>query len=194
MAHHGPDPFLKRWTFAVVIASVIVLLSFLYNTQREVVLGIVNSGVGAKAQIPIGPYYKVTRVVDGDTIVVDINGVEEKIRLIGINTPETVDTRKIVECFGKEASARMEELVNGKNVRLESDDTQSLRDIYGRMLDYVYLEDGQMLNRKMIAEGYAYEYTYMTPYKYQKEFREIQTLARVSSRGLWAAETCSGKK
>lgn len=194
MAHHGPDPFAKKWMLAVVIASVIILLSFLYNTQKEAVLGILNNGLGAKSEVPVGPYYKVTRVVDGDTLVVNINGVEEKVRLIGINTPETVDPRKPVECFGKEASARMKELANGKNIRLESDNSQNTHDIYGRLLDYVYLEDGQMLNRKMVAEGYAYEYTYMTPYKYQKEFRDVQTLAKVSSRGLWAPETCNGKK
>lgn len=194
MAHHGPDPLAKRWMLAVVITSVIILLSFLYNTQRDAVFGIVNNGLDAKAQIPIGPYYKVIRVVDGDTLVVNINGVEEKVRLIGINTPETVDPRKTVECFGKEATSRMKDLADGKNVRLENDNSQSERDVYGRLLDYVYLEDGQMLNRKMIAEGYAYEYTYMTPYKYQKEFRDVQTLARVSARGLWAPETCSGKK
>ena len=194
MASHAPDIFSKRWMLAVIIFSVIILLSLLYNTQKDAVLGVLNNGLDAKSQVPVGPYYKVTRVVDGDTLVVNINGVEEKVRLIGINTPETVDPRKTVECFGKEAGARMKELANGKNVRLESDDTQSLRDIYGRLLDYVYLEDGQMLNRKMVAEGYAYEYTYMTPYKYQKEFRDIQTLARVSARGLWSPETCGGKK
>ncbi len=195
MAHHGPpDIISKRWTLVLVITLVIIFLAFLFNTQRDAVFGILNYGIGEKSQVPIGPYYKVTRVVDGDTLVVNINGVDEKVRLIGMNTPETVDPRKSVECFGKEASARMEQLADGKNVRLESDSTQSIRDIYGRLLDYVYLEDGQMLNRKMIAEGYAYEYTYMTPYKYQKEFRDIQTLARVSARGLWSEDTCNGQK
>jgi micrococcal nuclease len=116
------------------------------------------------------------------------------VRLIGINTPETVDPRRPVECFGKEASNRMKELAKGEIVKLEYDETQSTRDAYGRLLAYVYLEDGEMLNRKMIAEGYAYEYTYMLPYRYQKEFRELQTLAKTSKRGLWSDETCSGSK
>lgn len=190
---HGPDPFAKNGILALNITVAVVILSFIYNTQRDVVLSLLNFGVSKNSKIVAGPYYKVTRVVDGDTLLININGVDEKVRLIGINTPETVDPRKTVECFGKEASKRMNELANGQNVLLESDDTQGTRDTYGRLLDYVYLEDGQMLNRKMIAEGYAYEYTYMTPYKYQKEFRDIQTLARTSARGLWSPETCNGK-
>ncbi|HCC06139.1 TPA: nuclease [Candidatus Nomurabacteria bacterium] len=194
MSHHVNDPFSKYGMLALIIVCVLALLSILYGTQREAFSSFLNNEAGKKIEVPVGPYYKVTRVVDGDTLVININGIDEKVRLIGINTPETVDTRKPVECFGKEASARMEDLADGKNVRLESDDTQSTRDIYGRLLNYVYLEDGQMLNRKMIADGYAYEYTYMTPYKYQKEFRDVQTLARVSARGLWAPESCNGKK
>lgn len=144
--------------------------------------------------IPQYEYFKVTRVVDGDTLEVDIHGTKEKVRLIGINTPEAVDPRSPVQCFGKEASSRMKDLAQGNLVRLEYDDSQTFRDTYDRLLDYVYLEDGQMLNRKMLAEGYAYEYTYGTPYKYQQEFRELVALARTSGRGLWSTNTCDGKK
>lgn len=148
----------------------------------------------AKQGNNVGYYYTVTKVTDGDTIHVDMNGVDEKVRLIGINTPETVDPRTSIQCFGKEASLRAKELVGGKIVRLEFDDSQSMRDAYGRLLSYVFMEDGEMLNRKMVAEGYAYEYTYLKPYKYQKEFRGLQNIARVSGRGLWAANTCDGHK
>lgn len=137
-------------------------------------------------------YYKVTKVTDGDTLHINLDGVDETVRLIGINTPETVDPRRPVQCFGKEASTRMKEIAGGKIVRLEYDDTQDARDTYGRILAYVYLEDGQMLNRKMVAEGYAYEYTYLTPYKYQKEFKGLQNLARTSEYGLWSKSTCDG--
>jgi micrococcal nuclease len=157
-------------------------LTFLNTPQKG---GVVNS---------IGTYYTVTKVIDGDTLHIDKDGVDEKIRLIGINTPETVDPRTQVQCFGKEASNRMKELAEGKIIRLEYDDSQSLRDAYGRLLAYVYLEDGQMLNRKMVAEGYAYEYTYLHPYKYQSEFRDLQNIARTSGRGLWNPDTCEGKK
>jgi micrococcal nuclease len=138
-------------------------------------------------------YFEVTRVVDGDTLELDVVGLKEKVRLIGINTPEVVDPRKPVECFGKEASNRMKELAKGQKVRIEYDETQGYRDMYDRMLAYVYLEDGQMLNRKMLAEGYAYEYTYNTPYRYQKEFRSLVELARTSERGLWAKNACAQK-
>jgi micrococcal nuclease len=123
-----------------------------------------------------------------------MNGADEKVRLIGINTPETVDPRVPVQCFGKEAGERMKELADGKIVRLEYDETQNTRDIYSRLLAYVYLEDGEMLNRKMLAEGYAYEYSYMLPYKYQNEFRDHQSFAKSTSRGLWAPDTCNGNK
>jgi micrococcal nuclease len=156
--------------------------TFLNTPQKG---GVVNT---------IGTYYKVTKVIDGDTIHIDMNGTDEKVRFIGINTPETVDPRTQVQCFGKEASDKMKELAEGKLVRLEYDDSQGSRDIYGRLLAYVYLEDGEMLNRIMVADGYAFEYTYLTPYKYQTEFRELQNIARVSGRGLWNPATCDGKK
>lgn len=182
-----PAPVLRLGITGLVIVIFALLyqafgLTFLNTPQKG---GVVNT---------IGTYYKVTKVTDGDTIHIDMDGTDEKVRLIGINTPETVDPRTQVQCFGKEASERMKELAGGKIVRLEYDDSQSLRDTYGRLLAYVYLEDGEMLNRKMVAEGYAYEYTYLAPYKYQSEFRDLQNIARVSGRGLWNPETCDGKK
>jgi micrococcal nuclease len=138
----------------------------------------------------VGEKYEVQKVVDGDTLTILYNNVPTKVRLIGINTPETVDPRRPVECFGKEASDRMKSLAGGKSVYLETDDTQGVYDKYGRLLAYVYTEDGQMLNRKMIAEGYAYEYTYLHPYRYQKEFKEYQAFAKNSKQGLWADSAC----
>jgi micrococcal nuclease len=169
----------------------IVLLAILYQLQADKIIDI---GIPTKYPNTVGTFYTVTRVVDGDTLHVNIEGNDETVRLLGINTPETVDPRRPVQCFGKEASTRMKELAKGQIVRLEYDDSQSLRDAYNRLLAYVYLEDGEMLNRKMIAEGYAYEYTYMHPYKYQKEFREVQDLAKQSLRGLWSPDTCNGEK
>ena len=135
--------------------------------------------------------YSVIKVVDGDTISVNINGNTETIRLIGINTPETVDPRKPVECFGVEASNRAKELLTGKKVILETDSTQGERDKYDRLLRYVWLEDGTFFNKIMISDGYAYEYTYDTPYKYQTEFKQAETEARLTKLGLWAGDACS---
>lgn len=134
--------------------------------------------------------YKVTKVVDGDTIAVDIDGKTETLRLIGINTPETVDPRKPVECFGKEASDKAKAVLTGKSVRLESDSTQDERDKYGRLLCYVFLADGTSFNKMMISEGYAYEYTYNTPYKYQTEYKQAEKEAKEAQKGLWAAGLC----
>jgi micrococcal nuclease len=169
----------------------VFFVALIYQMQ---LWGVFDLGLPTAPKNTIGTFYEVTKVTDGDTIHIDKDGTNERVRLIGINTPETVDPRKEVECFGREASNRMKELADGKLVRLEYDESQSSRDTYGRMLAYVYLEDGQMLNRKMVAEGYAYEYTYMTPYRYQEEFRQLQNIARTSGRGLWSPDTCNGKK
>lgn len=137
---------------------------------------------------------RVTNVVDGDTVDVDLNGRVIRLRLIGINTPETVDPRRPVECFGKEASDRAKTLLADQTVLLESDPSQDDRDQYDRYLRFLWFEDGRMFNLQMIAEGYAYEYTYRLPYKYQREFKAAQGEAERNKRGLWSPQTCSGQK
>ncbi len=133
----------------------------------------------------------VTKVVDGDTIKVIIDGKTETIRLLGIDTPEVVDPRKPVQCFGKQASEKTKELLTGKLVVLEADQTQGDRDKYGRMLRYIYLEDGTFINEVLIRQGYAHEYTYQSnPYTYQEQFREAEKEAREQKRGLWAENAC----
>lgn len=131
----------------------------------------------------------VTRIVDGDTIETLATG---KIRLIGVDTPETVDPRKTVQCFGKEASDKAREMLSGKNVRLEKDPTQGDKDIYNRALRYVYLEDGTLFNKWLVENGYAHEYTYIIPYKYQQDFKNAEKSARENNRGFWAPESCNG--
>jgi len=135
--------------------------------------------------------FPVVKVVDGDTLSISINGKTETIRLIGINTPETVDPRKPVECFGKEASNKAKELLTGKSVRLEADPTQGDTDKYNRLLRYVWLEEGLSFNKQMISDGYAYEYTYAKPYKYQAEFKQAEAVAKQAKRGLWADGACA---
>lgn len=137
-------------------------------------------------------YYSVTSVVDGDTVKVNINGTVETLRLIGMDTPETVDPRKPVQCFGKEASNKAKELLVGTKVRLEKDSTQGELDKYGRTLAYIYREDGLFYNKYMIEQGYAHEYTYNTPYEYQAEFKAAQKSAQENQMGLWSPSTCNG--
>lgn len=142
------------------------------------------------SQEPKQEGYKVVKVVDGDTIDVFIDNKTERLRLIGIDTPETVDPRKSVQCFGKEASNKAKEMLLGQFVSLESDDTQGERDKYKRLLRYVFLPDGNNFNLYMISEGYAHEYTYDQPYKYQAEFKQAEVDARENSRGLWNSAAC----
>ncbi len=146
----------------------------------------------APKEAPKPGFNYVTHVVDGDTIDVDIDGKTERIRLIGIDTPETVDPRKPVQCFGKEASNKTKEMLSGKQVRLEADPTQDDRDKYGRLLRYVFLEDGTNYNQWLVVQGYAHEYTYDIPYKYQAEFKAAERQAQNLNRGLWSAKTCNG--
>lgn len=137
---------------------------------------------------------QVERVIDGDTIAVLIDGRSERVRMIGIDTPESVHPSQPVECFGREASAYAAELMSGQVVYLEEDPSQDSRDRYGRMLRYVWLEDGRLVNLVMIAEGYAFEYTFETPYKYQGAFQQAEQTARAQEAGLWSPATCDGQQ
>jgi micrococcal nuclease len=138
-----------------------------------------------------GPY-PVDHVVDGDTVWVRRDGRLVKIRLIGMDTPETVDPRRPVQCFGREASAQAKRLLSGARVYLAADATQDRIDRYGRELDYLWLADGRFFNQIMIRQGFATEYTYHLPYHYQAAFRAAQRLAERQSQGLWARSTCDG--
>ena len=144
--------------------------------------------------VPPGSPAIVTHVVDGDTITVQINSAKEKVRLIGVNTPETVDPRRPVQCYGKEASAYTKSLLTDKTVYLEADESQSDRDKYNRLLRYVWLDAQTNVNKQFVAEGYAYEYTYNLPYKYQAEFKAAEKEAKDAGKGLWAEDACNGRK
>jgi micrococcal nuclease len=132
--------------------------------------------------------YTVVRVDDGDTIVVDMAGTEEKIRFIGLDTPETQDPRKPVQCYGQAASAQAKSLIGNGPVRLESDPLSSNRDRYNRLLRYVYLSDGQLVNLAMIEQGYGFAYLSF-PFTKSDEFAAAQTTAREQNRGLWSSCT-----
>ena len=128
--------------------------------------------------------YKVLKVVDGDTIQIDYNGTKEKVRLIGIDTPESVhpDETKNNE-NGKIASEYTKSLLTDKSVKIELDVQE--RDKYGRILAYVYL-DGKMINKKLLEDGYAQVATFPPNVKYVDEFIEIEKEAKKAKRGLWA--------
>lgn len=123
----------------------------------------------------------VTRVIDGDTI--EIEGGAH-VRYIGMDTPETVDPRMPIQCFGLEASAKNKELVEGKTVRLEKDVSET--DHYGRRLYYVFVGD-TMVNLLLVKEGYAHAATFPPDVKYHRQFLEAEREAREQKRGLWAS-------
>jgi micrococcal nuclease len=122
---------------------------------------------------------KVKRVIDGDTLLL-ING--ERLRLIGVDTPETKHPQKPVQRFGNEAYLFTKRIVEGKEVRLEYD--WQKRDKYGRLLAYVFLPDGTFLNAEIIKQGYGFAYTRF-PFKYMEEFRRYEKEARENGRGVW---------
>lgn len=140
-----------------------------------------------------GPY-PVLKVVDGDTIWVDRQGQRVKVRLTGLNTPETKDPRVGVQCFGKEASGRATRLLDRQSVYLEHDSTQDSTDRYGRELAYVWTTTGMLVNLAMIVDGFGHEYTYDLPYRYQQQFRAAEADARANGRGLWSPAACAGNE
>lgn len=131
---------------------------------------------------PPAGYDVVTRVVDGDTIEVDGT---TKVRYLGMDTPETVDPRKPVQCFGHEASDYNHKLVEGKFVRLVRDVEDT--DKYGRLLRYVYLQDGTFVNLQLVAQGYARTYTWPPNIAHTQEFVAAEQAAKAAGLGRWSA-------
>lgn len=142
---------------------------------------------GAPAQLPAA----VTRVIDGDTIEVSLDGRQETVRLIGVDTPETVHPRVGVEPWGPEASAFTKRLLPpGTRVRLELDVQE--RDPYGRLLAYVYLPDGRMLNALLLEAGLAQLLTVPPNVRYVDLFVRLQREAREAGRGMWSEQPLAG--
>ncbi|WP_226913351.1 thermonuclease family protein [Gephyromycinifex aptenodytis] len=129
---------------------------------------------------------RVTYVVDGDTVHVRVGSRIEKVRVIGVDTPELSKR----QCFSTQAKAATTNLVAGKVVTLRADRTQGDRDRYHRLLRHVILPDRSSLAQRLIANGYGREYTYAKPYVGQSTFRSAQARAMKARRGVWSA-TCA---
>ena len=128
----------------------------------------------------------VTRVVDGDTVHVRIDGSDERVRYIGVDTPESVKPGTPVQCYAKRAAAANAALVAGRSVRLVGDVEQ--RDRYGRLLAYVYREpDGAFVNAQLVRDGYARTLTIAPNVAHAQQFAQLARTARRSGRGLWRA-------
>lgn len=139
----------------------------------------------------------IIRAVDGDTLLARMDGEsqEVKVRLLGVNAPESVDPRRPVQCFGKEASHFTAALADGKRVRMEEDPEADERDKYGRLLRFVILEDGMNLNEELVRKGYANAYvSFPMGKRFKSRIRRLQDEARRAGKGLWNSETCGGRK
>ncbi len=131
--------------------------------------------------------HPIIRVIDGDTIKILIDKKIETIRIIGIDTPE-IGSR--LECFGNEAKEKALELLSGKKVSIEMDDSQGERGRYGRLLAYLLIDGKVDFGEQMIKQGYSYEYTYNKAYKNQEKYKIAQKYAEENKKGLWAENTC----
>ena len=181
---------LSRKLISAVFSVIFILMFFvyvLYNKYKDESVNTFNSNSSAEFII-------VKRVVDGDTFVL-ANG--DKVRLLGIDTPEKYESKKLekdaessgrdkrtIKKLGQLASEYVKSLVEGKRVRLEKEPNYDDKDRYGRLLRYVYLEDGTCVNAKIISDGYGQVYE-SYPISKTNEFRILQKEARESERGLW---------
>jgi len=136
----------------------------------------------------------VTRVVDGDTIHALLGGTDEKVRIIGLDSPETNKPDTPVECFAREATAAAKRLLPiGTQIRLQTDPTQDSRDRYDRLLAHVILPDGRLFAEVMIETGFATHYIYDdVPSIYADRLAAAQDRAIAAESGLWSPATCAG--
>lgn len=171
-----PIRITRRTPVWLVLLSLLLALGQYYGWFERPKAALVNNQPGM---------YHVTEVFDGDTIEVDMNGNKEKVRLIGVDTPETHDPRKPVQCFGRVASDYTKQLIGTQQVRLESDAESQNRDRYNRLLRYVYLNDGRLVQAEVIRGGYGFAYTNF-PFSKSEEFKTYEREARANNRGLWA--------
>lgn len=127
--------------------------------------------------------YPVGRIIDGDTVELLRDGTAVKVRLIGVDTPETVHPQKPVEWYGREASTFLRNLLQGESVFLVYDAQRV--DKYGRVLAYLYrAPDGLFVNAEIVRQGYGHAYT-VFPFRHMEEFRALEAAAREAQRGLW---------
>lgn len=177
----------KKSVFTVLF--LLILISTVFQSINQPVVPKKTKNTTSPTTIPTtsNPQtVKVTRVIDGDTIEIESG---QKVRYIGINTPELHDPRKSVECFAQEAYIKNKELVEGKTIRLEKDVSET--DKYQRLLRYVYLEnlnatnEALFVNKYLVEQGFALASAYPPDVKYAKIFTASQQQAEQNRTGLW---------
>lgn len=131
---------------------------------------------------------KVVNVVDGDTVLINLEGTVELVRLIGVDAPEIKGPYSEEQCYGKESYEYLKDILNGEMIVIKSEDDSSDRDKYNRLLRFVYLSDGTLLNSHLIEEGYAFVYSFVD-FSEKDNFLLLERKARDSRVGLWS-EKC----
>jgi micrococcal nuclease len=166
-----------------IILALIVLLALVLFMK----LYLDRPGKIIKGDVELDGPYKVQKVVDGDTFYIKKDGSDVKVRLIGVDAPESVApsaSGKENTKEGEIAASYLKDLIDGKNVYLEYD--LNKYDQYGRLLAYVYKSDQEtMVQRVLLSEGFAMVVTYQPNVKYADEFVELQRKARSAGRGFW---------
>jgi micrococcal nuclease len=158
-------------------------------------MGTATPGAAAStSSIPDAVAGSVIRVVDGDTIHADVDGVDEKIRIIGMDSPESQKPNTPVECFAKQATKAAQGLLApGDRITLQRDPTQHKRDRYGRLLAHVFLADGSLFAETMIRHGWAVHDIYQgVPSIYADRLQAAEDAAEAEQAGLWSPTTCNG--
>lgn len=169
---------LPNITSIVIAVAVMFLLVWRGTTLSN------ESAVPEPTGTDYGSLYDVVRVVDGDTLVADVEGEEIKIRLIGVNTPESVhedDSKNVPE--GKDASAYMDNLLKGRKIYLVYDEDRE--DDYGRTLAYVYTEDFEFVNLLLVEEGLAECMRIEPNVRFASDFAKAESAARAADKGFW---------
>jgi len=175
-----PASFFRIFLSAFFLGTYFYLLIFFLN-HTSTVTAPSNSNLTIETSHTVNSTEKVTRVIDGDTIEIE-GGI--KVRLIGIDTPEMKNKNRTIDCFATEAKQKVESLLNGKEVVLVKDVSET--DKYGRLLRYVYLGD-EMINDTLIKEGYARISTFPPDVKFKDQFLTSERQAREAQVGLWQA-------
>ena len=170
-----------RGSHGWLVALVIVVTGLFFGTHEFGWLG--PAGQAALRGQP--GLYGIARFVDGDTIAVNMNGTVEKVRFVGVDTPETHKPNTPVQCYGPAAAAFTKNTIGSNRVRLVSDSLSTDRDRYGRLLRYVYLPDGTLVNEKLIQEGYGFYYPYF-PFTKSGQFAADEQAAMSAHKGLWS--------
>lgn len=165
----------RTYSIILLILSVLILIGQRYGWFGQ---------IQKAAEVNQPGLYHVVEFLDGDTIVVEMSGSRETLRFIGVDTPETHDPRKAVQCFGQAAANFTKDLIGKNKVRLASDQLSTNRDRYNRLLRYVYLPDGKLVNAEIIQRGYGFAYLGF-PFTKSEQFRKYEVEARKAERGLW---------